>query len=82
MTDVLSQRSLNRATLPASTCWNARRPGRSTRSGTWQIRDQALRIQPFTKLHRADRDALLAEAAQLCAFVAPQTTYDMVLGKP
>jgi len=50
--------------------------------GTWQIHDRALRIQPFTKLHRADRDALLAEAAQLCAFVAPQATYDIVLGKP
>ncbi len=50
--------------------------------GTWQICDQALRIQPFTKLHHADRDALLAEAAQLCAFVAPQPTYDIVLGKP
>ncbi len=30
--------------------------------GTWQIRDQTLHIQPFTKLRRADRNALLAEA--------------------
>ncbi|SCL29702.1 Winged helix DNA-binding domain-containing protein [Micromonospora rhizosphaerae] len=50
--------------------------------GTWQIRDQALRLQPFTKLRRADRDALLTEAAQLCAFVAPRATYDIVLDKP
>jgi Winged helix DNA-binding domain len=49
--------------------------------GTWQIRDQTLRIQPFTKLRRVDRDALLTEAAQLCAFVAPQARYDIVLGK-
>jgi hypothetical protein len=27
--------------------------------GTWQIRDQTLRIQPFIKLRSADRDALL-----------------------
>jgi hypothetical protein len=50
--------------------------------GTWQIRGQALRIQPFTKLRRADRDALLAEAAQLLAFAVPQATYDIILGKP
>ncbi len=48
--------------------------------GTWQIRDQTLRIQPFTKLRRVDRDALLTEAAQLCAFVAPHAKYDIVLG--
>jgi hypothetical protein len=50
--------------------------------GTWQIRDRALRIQPFTTLPRADRDALLAEAAQLCAFVAPQAKYEIVLNPP
>jgi hypothetical protein len=50
--------------------------------GTWQIRDQTLRIQPFTKLRRADRDALLTEAARLCAFIAPQAKYDIVLDKP
>ena len=49
--------------------------------GTWQIRDRTLRIQPFTKLRRVDRDALLTEAAQLCVFVAPQAKYDIVLGK-
>ncbi|HEY5987145.1 MAG TPA: hypothetical protein VIV12_12335, partial [Streptosporangiaceae bacterium] len=47
--------------------------------GTWQIRDQSMRIQPFIKLRRADGDALLTEAAQLCAFVAPQARYDIVL---
>jgi hypothetical protein len=48
--------------------------------GTWQIRDQALRIQPFTTLRPADLDALLSEAAQLCALVAPQANYRIVLG--
>jgi len=38
--------------------------------GIWRIRHQTLRIQPFTKLRRTDRGALLSEAAQLCAFVA------------
>jgi len=47
--------------------------------GTWQIRNHTLRIQPFTKLRRADRDALLTEAAQLCAFVHPQAKWDMIL---
>ena len=50
--------------------------------GTWQIRDETLRIQPFTTLGRADRDALLTEAARLCAFIAPQAEYDIVLDKP
>jgi len=50
--------------------------------GTWQIRGRTLRIQPFTELHRADRDGLLTEATQLCAFVAPQASHDIVLGKP
>jgi hypothetical protein len=46
--------------------------------GTWQIRDQTLRIQPFTTLCRADRDALLIEAARLCAFIAPHAKCDIV----
>jgi hypothetical protein len=50
--------------------------------GTWQVRGQTLRIQPFTALRSADRDALLTEAAQLCAFIAPQVEYDIVLGEP
>ncbi len=49
--------------------------------GTWQIRGRTLRIQPFTRLQRTDRHALLAEAAQLCAFVAP-ASYDIILDKP
>ena len=49
--------------------------------GTWQTRDQMLRLQPFTKLRRGDRDALLTEAAQLRAFVAPQAR-DIILGEP
>ncbi len=47
--------------------------------GTWQIRDQSLRIQPFIDLRPADRDALLAEAAQLLAFVAPRVNSDIIL---
>jgi hypothetical protein len=50
--------------------------------GTWQSRDQSLLIQPFTKLRRADRDALLAGAARLSAFVAPQSNCDIILSKP
>ena len=50
--------------------------------GTWQIRDQTLRIQPFIKLRPADRDALLTEAAQLRAFAAPQVKHDIILEKP
>jgi hypothetical protein len=36
--------------------------------GTWQIRDQTLRIQPFIKLCSADRDALLAGWAGAAGF--------------
>jgi hypothetical protein len=50
--------------------------------GTWQIRDQSLRIQPFTRLRRADCDALLAEAARLRAFVDPQAKHDILLEDP
>jgi hypothetical protein len=52
-----------------------------TWQGTWKIRGRALRIQPFTRLPRADRDALLAEATHLSAFLAP-ASYDIVLDKP
>jgi hypothetical protein len=37
--------------------------------GTWQIRHRTLRVQPFTRLRGPDRDALLTEAARLCAFL-------------
>ena len=50
--------------------------------GDWQIRDRKLRIRPFVRLRPADRDALLAEAAQLCAFAAPQATDDIILEEP
>ncbi|KAB8181718.1 winged helix DNA-binding domain-containing protein [Microbispora catharanthi] len=50
--------------------------------GTWKIRNHSLRIRPFTRLCREDYDALLTEAAQLCAFLAPQATHDIVLDKP
>lgn len=49
---------------------------------TWQIRDRTLRIQPFAKLTGADLDALLTEAAQLCAFLTPGTTYDIMIDGP
>jgi hypothetical protein len=39
--------------------------------GTWQVRDGRLRVSPFTRSATADRDALLAEAARLAAFLDP-----------
>jgi hypothetical protein len=53
-----------------------------TWQGTWHIQDQSLHVQPFTKLRGADRDALLTEAAQLRAFIAPCAKDDIVLEKP
>jgi hypothetical protein len=50
--------------------------------GTWQIQGQVLHIQPFITLRDTEHDTLLAEAAQLCAFLAPQGTCDIRLGKP
>ena len=50
--------------------------------GSWQVRDRKLRIWTFTQLGPADRDPLLAEAARLCAFVAPQGTDDIILEEP
>jgi hypothetical protein len=50
--------------------------------GSWQLRDQKLRIRPFVELRPADRDALLAEAAGLCAFIAPATAPDVILDNP
>ncbi len=50
--------------------------------GTWQVRDRSLRVQPFTRLCREDRDAVLAEAERLCAFLAPRTTHGIVLEEP
>ena len=50
--------------------------------GSWQLRNQELRIRPFVELRPADRDALLAEAAGLCAFIAPATTPDVIIDDP
>jgi hypothetical protein len=50
--------------------------------GSWQIADQALCIRPFTPLHPLDRDALLAEAVQLCGFAAPRAARNIVLDEP
>ena len=47
--------------------------------GTWQVRDQTLHIQPFTKVRAADLDGLLGEATQLCAFLGPQAGHGPVL---
>ena len=49
--------------------------------GTWQVRGGKLRLQPFTRLRRADRAALLAEAARLCAFIG-QPACDITIGEP
>jgi len=53
-----------------------------TWQGTWQVRQQTLRITPFTPLRPADQDALLAEAAKLAAFLAPPTPYEPILEQP
>jgi len=50
--------------------------------GTWKLRDQTLWIEMFTKVGSAHRDALLAEAEQLCAFVAPQGKYEIAVVEP
>jgi hypothetical protein len=50
--------------------------------GIWRLRDRTLHIDPFTTLRRADRDALLDEAARLCAFVAPQENHEVLLNRP
>jgi hypothetical protein len=49
--------------------------------GIWRTRDQTLHIQPFTTLRGGDRDALLTEAAKLCAFLDPHATYDIILNR-
>jgi hypothetical protein len=50
--------------------------------GTWQIRDQSLYIQPFTKLCDDDREVLLTEAARLRAFVSPHAISGIALNEP
>ena len=50
--------------------------------GTWRIRDGRLRITPFIPLGPAEREALGAEAARLCAFAAPEAANDIVIGNP
>jgi hypothetical protein len=47
--------------------------------GTWQVRDRSLHLEPFTPLQPAEADALLAEAERLCAFLAPQDGYEVVM---
>jgi hypothetical protein len=47
--------------------------------GTWRVRDGVLRLRPFTRLATADRDALLAEAVRLSAFLAPSSPPEVAL---
>ena len=64
-------------------------PGNGTTAGTflvdgvwhgiWQIAGHALRMRPFNRLARADHDALIAEAARLGEFLAPQTSLEPVI---
>ncbi|RKE18850.1 winged helix DNA-binding domain-containing protein [Streptomyces sp. TLI_171] len=44
--------------------------------GTWSLRGAALRLSPFRPLSPADRRAVLAEAEQLLAFLAPDPGSD------
>jgi DNA glycosylase AlkZ-like len=53
-----------------------------TWQGTWEIRRHALQITPFTQLRPADRDALLAEADGLHAFVEPHVRREVVVREP
>jgi hypothetical protein len=50
--------------------------------GTWRLQDQTLQMQPFSPLHRADHDALLSEATQLCAFIVPHGRCQIHLDRP
>jgi hypothetical protein len=43
--------------------------------GTWRARDRRLTVEPFTPLPDADCEALLAEAARLATFLAPDTSW-------
>jgi hypothetical protein len=49
--------------------------------GTWQVRDGTLRVEPFEPLLPADRDAVVAEASDLCTFLAPEASYDVLLAQ-
>lgn len=40
--------------------------------GTWRVAGRSLSIEPFTRLPSADREALLAEAERLGAFLSPR----------
>ena len=50
--------------------------------GTWQLRHRKLRVRPFARLAAEDGDALLAEAAELSAFIAHPSAHDIALDEP
>ena len=52
-----------------------------TWQGTWQMRDGSLRVAGFTEVRGHDHDALMTEAARLCAFLG-HAEYDVVLEQP
>jgi len=45
--------------------------------GTWRVVDTTLRVEPFTRLRKADRDALLTEAQRLGTFLDPNLVVEM-----
>jgi hypothetical protein len=49
--------------------------------GTWQVRDGTLRVEPFDRLRQADRDAVMAEASDLCTFLDPEASYQVLLAQ-
>ena len=50
--------------------------------GTWRLQEQTLHLRPFTPLSRSDRQALVSEAVQLCAFAVPDGRCEIRMGKP
>jgi hypothetical protein len=52
-----------------------------TWQGTWQVRDRSLRVAPFSEVRGGDHDALMTEAASLCAFLG-HAEYDVILEQP
>jgi hypothetical protein len=49
--------------------------------GTWQVRNHTMRVEPFGRLPKADRDAIIEEATGLCAFLDADASYEVVLAQ-